>query len=62
MLSNVNLTIFAEANIALPLTKLLDNILEFLIFIVSVNFNSPENLINNIDSGRTSRFIYFSPY
>lgn len=46
-----NLTIFAEPNIALALTKIARAYSQTSNVIVSVNFSSSSNLINNIDSG-----------
>lgn len=46
-----NLTIFAEPNIALALTKITRAYSQTANVIVSVNFSSSYNLINNIDSG-----------
>lgn len=46
-----NLTIFAEPNVALALTKIARAYSQTSNVIVSVNFSSSYNLINNIDSG-----------
>jgi molybdate transport system substrate-binding protein len=56
-----NLTIFAEPNIALPLTKIARQYSRISNVIVSVNFNSPDNLIHNIDVGEPAD-LYISAH
>jgi molybdate transport system substrate-binding protein len=46
-----NLTIFAEPNLALPLTKITRQYSRVANVIVSLNFTSAYNLVNSIDSG-----------
>jgi molybdate transport system substrate-binding protein len=46
-----NLTIFAEPNIAIPLTKIARHYSRAANVIVSLNFSSANSLMNNIDSG-----------
>ena len=45
------LTIFAESNVALPLTKIARQFSRAANVIVSINFTSADNLIYNIDNG-----------
>lgn len=46
-----NLTVFAEPNLALPLTKIARQYSRIANVIVSLNFTSASSLISNIDSG-----------
>jgi molybdate transport system substrate-binding protein len=46
-----NLTIFAEPNLALPLTKIARQYSRDANVIVSLNFTSANSLLSNIDSG-----------